>query len=115
MLGSSAGRANVVQVYDVDSGLEIVSLGGHKDLIQSVRFSPDRHAAGSGELPDRHALARPDGKSGEEPGGPRGSGAVNGGIARRPHGLLGRPGQNRPGLEPCRGEAAANAHRRPGP
>ena len=37
----AAGRANVVQVYDVDSGLEIVSLGGHKDLIQSLRFSPD--------------------------------------------------------------------------
>lgn len=37
----AAGRANVVQVYDVDSGLEVVSLGGHKDLIQSLRFSPD--------------------------------------------------------------------------
>jgi len=37
----AAGRANVVQVYDVDSGLEIVSLGGHQDLIQSLRFSPD--------------------------------------------------------------------------
>ena len=37
----AAGRANLVQVYDVDSGLEIVSLGGHKDLIQSVRYSPD--------------------------------------------------------------------------
>ena len=45
----AAGRANVVQVYDVDSGLEIVSLGGHKDIIQSLRFSPDgrRLAAGS--------------------------------------------------------------------
>jgi WD40 repeat protein len=45
----AAGRANVVQVYDVDSGLEIVSLGGHKDLIQSVRYSPDGKylAAGS--------------------------------------------------------------------
>jgi WD40 repeat protein len=45
----AAGRANVVQVYDVDSGLEIVALGGHKDIIQSVRFSPDgrRLAAGS--------------------------------------------------------------------
>ena len=45
----AAGRANVVQVYDVDSGLEILSLGGHKDLIQSLRFSPDgrRLAAGS--------------------------------------------------------------------
>ena len=43
------GRANVVQVYDVASGREIVTLGGHKDLIQSVRFSPDgrRLAAGS--------------------------------------------------------------------
>jgi WD40 repeat protein len=45
----ACGRANVVQVYDVDSGLEILSLGGHKDLIQSLRFSPDgrRLAAGS--------------------------------------------------------------------
>ena len=45
----AAGRANVVQVYDVDSGLEIVALGGHKDIIQSLRFSPDgrRLAAGS--------------------------------------------------------------------
>src|SRR5262249_36779590 len=43
------GRANVVQVSDVDSGLEIVSLGGHKDIIQSIRFSPDGRqlAAGS--------------------------------------------------------------------
>ncbi len=48
----AAGRANVVQVYDVDSGLEIVSLGGHKDLIQSVRYSPDARylAAGSYEI-----------------------------------------------------------------
>jgi WD40 repeat protein len=48
----AAGRANVVQVYDVDSGLEIVSLGGHKDLIQSVRYSPDGRylAAGSYEI-----------------------------------------------------------------
>ncbi len=45
----AAGRANVVQVYDVESGLEIVALGGHKDIIQSIRFSPDgkRLAAGS--------------------------------------------------------------------
>jgi len=45
----AAGRANAVQVYDVDSGLEIISLGGHKDLIQSLRFSPDQTllAAGS--------------------------------------------------------------------
>ncbi len=45
----AAGRASAVQVYDVDSGLEIISLGGHKDLIQSLRFSPDASllAAGS--------------------------------------------------------------------
>lgn len=45
----AAGRANVVQVYDAASGLEIASLGGHKDIIQSIRFSPDgkRLAAGS--------------------------------------------------------------------
>ena len=48
----AAGAPNLVQVYDVDSGLEIVSLGGHKDLIQSVRFSPDGHllAAGSYQI-----------------------------------------------------------------
>jgi WD40 repeat protein len=48
----AAGRANLVQVYDVDSGLEIVSLGGHKDLIQSVRYSPDARllAAGSYQI-----------------------------------------------------------------
>jgi WD40 repeat protein len=46
------GRANVVQVYDVASGLEIVTLGGHKDIVQSVRFSPDgrRLAAGGYEV-----------------------------------------------------------------
>jgi len=45
----AAGRANVVQVVDAASGLEIASLGGHKDIIQSLRFSPDgkRLAAGS--------------------------------------------------------------------
>ncbi len=48
----AAGRANVVQVYDVDSGLEVVSLGGHKDLIQSVRYSPNGAflAAGSYQI-----------------------------------------------------------------
>jgi WD40 repeat protein len=48
----AAGRANVVQVYDADSGLEIISLGGHKDIIQSLRFSPDgkRLAAGSYQI-----------------------------------------------------------------
>jgi WD40 repeat protein len=46
------GRANVVQVHDVDSGLEIVSLGGHRDLIQSIRWSRDGRylAAGSYQI-----------------------------------------------------------------
>ena len=45
----ACGRANLVQVYDADSGVEIITLGGHKDLIESVRFTPDgrRLAAGS--------------------------------------------------------------------
>ncbi len=45
----ASGRANVVEVFDVDSGLPIIGLGGHRDLIQSVRYSPDakRLAAGS--------------------------------------------------------------------
>jgi mono/diheme cytochrome c family protein len=37
----AAGRANRVPVYDLDSGLLLTELGGHQDLIQSVRFSPD--------------------------------------------------------------------------
>ena len=43
------GRGDVVQVYDPASGLEVVALGGHRDLIQSVRYSPDGRqlAAGS--------------------------------------------------------------------
>lgn len=46
---AAVGRANVVHLYDVDSGLEIQSLGGHQDLIQSLRLSEDgsRLAAGS--------------------------------------------------------------------
>jgi len=48
----AAGRANVVQVFDVDSGVEIISLGGHKDVIQALRFSPDGKmlAAGSYQI-----------------------------------------------------------------
>jgi WD40 repeat protein len=43
------GLGNVVRVVDAASGLEIASLGGHKDIIQSIRFSPDGKllAAGS--------------------------------------------------------------------
>ncbi len=48
----AAGRANLVQVYDADSGLEIVSLAGHQDIIQSLRFSADgsKLAAGSYQI-----------------------------------------------------------------
>ena len=37
----AAGRGNFVQVYDVGSGSEVVSLAGHQDIVQSLRFSPD--------------------------------------------------------------------------
>ena len=37
----ACGRANLVQVYDADSGLEIISLAGHKDYVQSIKFSPN--------------------------------------------------------------------------
>ncbi|WP_152049458.1 c-type cytochrome domain-containing protein [Tautonia marina] len=45
----AVGRANVVQVFDAKTGQEVITLGGHQDLIQSIRFSPDgsRLAAGS--------------------------------------------------------------------
>jgi WD40 repeat protein len=48
----AAGRGNTVRVHDIDSGLEIVKLGGHKDLIESLRFSPDGRllAAGSYQI-----------------------------------------------------------------
>lgn len=48
----ACGRANVVEVFDVDSGLEVIALGGHQDVIQSIRFSPDGRilAAGSYEV-----------------------------------------------------------------
>ena len=47
----AAGRGNRVFLYDVASGKELASLGGHKDIIQSLRFSPDgkKLAAGSYE------------------------------------------------------------------
>src|SRR5262249_17424709 len=44
----AAGRANVVQVTNVDSGLEIVTLGGQHDLVQSLRFSPDGSSLAAG-------------------------------------------------------------------
>jgi WD40 repeat protein len=48
----AAGRGNKVFVYEVGTGKEIASLDGHKDIIQSLRFSPDgkKLAAGSYEF-----------------------------------------------------------------
>ncbi|WP_435005268.1 c-type cytochrome domain-containing protein [Tundrisphaera lichenicola] len=47
----ATGRGNRVYLHDVASGKELASLGGHKDIIQSLRFSPDgkKLAAGSYE------------------------------------------------------------------
>ena len=72
----AAGRANVVQVYDVDSGLEIVSLGGHKDLIQSVRYSPDGRFLAAGSYQIVTLWNAPLGKLAEQPCGPRGAESV---------------------------------------
>lgn len=48
----AAGRGNRVFLHDVASGKELANLGGHKDIIQSLRFSPDgkKLAAGSYEF-----------------------------------------------------------------
>lgn len=47
----AAGRGNRVCLYEVASGKELAALGGHRDIIQSLRFSPDgkKLAAGSYE------------------------------------------------------------------
>jgi WD40 repeat protein len=47
----AAGRGNRVFLYEVASGKELAALGGHRDIIQSLRFSPDgkKLAAGSYE------------------------------------------------------------------
>ena len=46
------GRGNRVLIFEVGSGKQLANLGGHRDLIQTVRFSPDgqRLAAGSFEF-----------------------------------------------------------------
>ena len=48
----AAGRGNRVVVFEVGSGRELADLGGHGDIIQSIRFSPDgkKLAAGSYEI-----------------------------------------------------------------
>jgi hypothetical protein len=49
----AVGRANVVTVFNLGDGQELVNLGGHKDLIQSIRFSADGSrlfAGGHGEV-----------------------------------------------------------------
>ena len=74
----AAGRANLVQVYDVDSGLEIVSLGGHKDLIQSVRYSPDSRLLAAGSYQIVTVWTAPEGKCAQDAGGPCGTGPFDG-------------------------------------
>lgn len=48
----AVGRGNRVQIYDAEKGKELANLGGHRDLVQAVRFSPDgrRLAAGSYQI-----------------------------------------------------------------
>ena len=48
----AAGRGNRVSLSEVATGRELASFGGHKDIIQSIRFSPDgkKLAAGSHEF-----------------------------------------------------------------
>ena len=49
----AVGRANVVTIYNLNDGKEIVTLGGHADLVQSVRYSQDGSklfAGGFGEV-----------------------------------------------------------------
>ena len=94
----AAGRANVVQVYDVDSGLEIISLGGHKDIIQSLRFSPDGRRLAAGSYQIVTALERPDRRPQGDLRRPRRSGQGARRPARRLGRRLGRPRQDRPGL-----------------
>ncbi len=44
----AVGRGNRVQVYDAQSGAEVVSLGGHLDYVQSLAWSPDGSLLASG-------------------------------------------------------------------
>jgi len=46
----ASGRGNVVEIHDADSGLLVTTLGGHKDLIQSLRFRPDGRALAAGSF-----------------------------------------------------------------
>lgn len=99
---AAAGRANVALVHDVDSGIEILRLGGHADFIQSLRLSPDgtKLAAGSYKLATVWTVPRlvADVRR-EEHGGPtRWVGAIGEGLA----GSMGSDGEIRiwkPGAE----------------
>jgi WD40 repeat protein len=46
----ASGRANVVEIRDVGSGDLIQRLGGHRDLIQSVRFRRDGRGLAAGSF-----------------------------------------------------------------
>ncbi len=38
----AAGRGNLVSIYDVDSGVQLATFKGGKDVVQSLRYSPDQ-------------------------------------------------------------------------
>ena len=65
---------------------------------------PRRQPAGRGELPDRHPLDGADGLAPEDTDRPRRPGAGDRGLGGRQAGVLGRPGQDDPGLGPGPGE-----------
>ena len=44
----AVGRGNLVQVYDVGSGTEVVTLSGHLDYVQCLAWSPDGRMLASG-------------------------------------------------------------------
>ncbi len=73
----AAGRANVISIYEVATGKEIARLNGHKDIIQSLRFSPDGRRLASGgfqvvklwQAPEDESATEGETKGDEVPGG----------------------------------------------
>ncbi len=68
-------------------------------------LQPRRQAARGRQLPDRHALERPDRRPGQDLHRPRRPGQGAGRLRRRPDVPLGGPRQDDPGLGPRRGQA----------
>ena len=73
----AAGRANVITIYEVATGKEVARLNGHKDIIQSLRFSPDGRRLASGgfqvvklwQAPEDESATEGETKGDEAPGG----------------------------------------------